>query len=663
MNLAKAESIAAPAAAATDPAAPLLKLSHISRHYQSGDTVVRALDDASLTIWPGEFLAIMGQSGSGKSTLMNIIGCLDQPTSGSYQVLGQETSILDADELAALRRHTFGFIFQRYNLLATATATENVEIPAVYAGVSKRERIARARRLLTRLGMGDRSEHRPAQLSGGQQQRVAVARALMNDPPVILADEPTGALDSKSGQEVLGLLRQLHAEGRTIILITHDESIAANAERIIRIRDGRIAETAESAPKTASHHTLHHLDRADGAGLFTEVFESTKTALRALRVNLFRTVLTLLGIIIGVASVVTMLAVGSGSKQKVLDQISAMGTNILSVRPGAAGMRGGGDIITLTPDDGEAIKSVANVAQVTPERGGRQTLRHGDIDYQTTVTGTWAEMPLIRDWPMASGSFFSARDLRSYAPVIVLGQTVVKNLFPDGSDPIGQYVRVKNVPFEVIGVLAAKGATMFGSDQDDAAFVPLTTGLIRLFGRAYVNSITVNVQDVKKIDETQQAITTLLLDRHRTEDFNIRNMSSILDMATETQNTLTILLGAVAAISLLVGGIGVMNIMLVSVTERTREIGLRMATGARRRDIMLQFSTEASVVCTVGGILGVVIGVLAGLVLRSFDIAVIFSVMPALLAFSCAFATGLLFGWLPARKAAHLDPVVALASE
>ncbi len=641
---------------------PLLELTDVARGYRSGDDVVRALDGVSLTIKNGEFVAIMGQSGSGKSTLMNIIGCLDKADQGTYRIAGQSVEGLDKDQLAALRRDTFGFIFQRYNLLATANAEENVEIPAIYAGASKTERSAKAKKLLTQLGLGLRSGHRPSELSGGQQQRVAIARALINDPAVILADEPTGALDSKSGGEVMALLKTLQGEGRTVILITHDEQVARHAHRIIRLADGRVVDDQVSVADVGAMALA--IKKHEGAvSTVPEIAETVKMAFRALRVNFFRTLLTLLGIIIGVASVVVMLAVGEGSKQKVLDQISAMGTNLLSVRPGAPGVRSSGDNATLTVEDAAAIRGVANVASLVEERSGRQTVRSGNIDYATSIQGTGYALPDTKDWPVAAGSFFSERDLKSYAPVTVLGQTVKDNLFPNGGDPVGKFILVKNTPFEVIGVMTVKGATGFGGDQDDVIFVPYTTGIMRIFGKAFLNSITVRVTDVTKIDATQDAITKLLISRHRAENFSIRNMASILETATDTQNTLTFLLGTVAAISLLVGGIGVMNIMLVSVTERTREIGIRIATGARGRDIMLQFGTEAAVVCTLGGLVGVIAGFVVGAGLQFFDVEVVFSAAPVLLAFSCAVGTGLLFGYLPARKAAELDPVVALASE
>jgi macrolide transport system ATP-binding/permease protein len=641
---------------------PLLALDRVSRIYKSGDAVVRALDEVSLKIWPGEFVAVMGQSGSGKSTLMNVIGCLDQPTSGSYRIRGEEVSRLDRDRLAALRRNVFGFVFQRYNLLNTATAEENVEMPAVYAGMRRAARSERARLLLEGLGLADRAHHHPSQLSGGQQQRVAIARALVNDPLVILADEPTGALDSASGEEVMRLLVKLHGDGRTIVLITHDAQVASHAERIIRIHDGRIVEDGEPKPHRSHRPGVKAAAKAADA-LTSQALESAKTAVRALSANAFRTALTLLGIIIGVASVVTMLAVGNGSKQKVLDQISAMGTNLLQVRPGAAGIRSSGDIATLTLPDAEALAELPNIQVVVPERSGRMTVRFGSTDYSTSISGVGPGHTLARDWPVATGSFFNDRDMNSFAAVAVLGRTVANTLFPNDPDPSGNYILMRNVPFEVIGVMSEKGASSWGGDQDDTVFVPVTTALVRLFGKSYLSGITLRVSELEQVNVTETEVTNLLRQRHGTEDFRVRNTASIIATATETQNTLTILLGAVAAISLLVGGIGIMNIMLVSVTERTREIGIRMATGARMRDVLLQFNTEAAIVGLFGGVLGVGLGLFAGWIIRFFGVTVVFSPAPAIVAFLCAVTTGLVFGYLPARKAAQLDPIAALSSE
>lgn len=649
--------------AATDE--PLIRLEGITKTYARGDVAVEVLHGISLDIFPGEFVAIMGQSGSGKSTLMNILGCLDRPTAGSYRFAGTEVSDLGPDDQALLRRESFGFIFQQYNLLATATAVENVEIPAIYAGLPKTERVRRAGEILTRLGLGERLDHRPNQLSGGQQQRVSISRALMNGGAVILADEPTGALDSRSGEDVLALLEDLNAQGHTVLLITHDAKVAARARRVIEIRDGNIvSDTGVSLPgATAAPPRPAGGRRRIGTSL-PDLLEAGKMALRSLRANLFRTILTLLGIIIGVASVVAMLAIGDGAKQEVLNRISAMGTNLLLIRPGAPNIRQAGAITaTLVATDADAIAEMPNVGEAVPEYPSQVTVRYGRSDYVTSATSTTAGYPVARDWPVAAGAFFSDADVASYAPVVVVGQTIVNNVFPPGVSPIGDYLLLNNVPFQVIGVMAAKGATPYGTDQDDVVFTPLSTGSLRLYGQRYVKSITVQVEDVTKIDATQAAITRMLAARHQTEDFQIRNMASILETATQTQNTLTLLLGSIALISLLVGGIGVMNIMLVSVTERTREIGVRMATGARRINILLQFNTEALVVCSLGGLIGVALGLGSALVFAHFGRPVAFSPWPVALAFGSAFATGLVFGYLPARKAANLDPVVALGAE
>lgn len=642
----------------------LMEVRHVTKAYATGETEVRALDDVSLTIEVGEFVAIMGQSGSGKSTLMNILGCLDRPSEGQYLVNGIDVAELTPDELAAMRRDTFGFVFQRYNLLPAMTATENVELPAVYAGKPHADRLIRARSLIARLGLGDRADHKPTQLSGGQQQRVSIARALMNNAAVILADEPTGALDSQSGAEVLALLADLNKEGRTVLLITHDAEVASHADRLIRLADGKVLDdTRRVARAPASTRSAGPVTLAKGALFGSEVGEAIKMALRSLHMNIFRTALTLLGVVIGVGAVVAMLAIGNGSKANVLDRISAMGTNLLMVRPGAPGIRSSGDNASMKPADATAIAAIDNVEAVVPERSSSVTVRYGNIDYRTTATGTWPDYPKVRDWNLAEGGFFTKADLDGYAPVIVIGTTISGILFPNGDDPIGKYILVQNVPFEVIGVMESKGSSSYGGDQDDVVFVPLSTGYMRLFGKQFVSNISVKVADASKIDATQAKITSVLTARHGAEDFRARNTASILETATETQNTLTILLGSVAAISLLVGGIGVMNIMLVSVTERTREIGIRMATGARQSDIMLQFNTEALVVCGVGGLIGVAGGLVTAAICSMFGLPVAYSVAPPLFAFSCAFATGLLFGYLPARKAASLDPVIALASE
>src|SRR5690606_38089170 len=444
---------------------PLIKLENIRKTYHNGELAVEVLHGISLDIQAGEFVAIMGASGSGKSTLMNILGCLDSPTGGQYLLNGEDVSDLDADALAALRRRTFGFVFQSYNLISTSTAQENVEVPAIYAGMAAAERQERAAELLSSLKLGDRLDHRPNQLSGGQQQRVSIARALMNGGTILPPDEPTGALDSQSGEDVMELLRAMHQQGHTIIVITHAREVAEQADRIIEIRDGHIlSDNLTKATSQDSQARQFHPGNAGHAARITDVGEAIKMAMRALRANIFRTTLTLLGIIIGVSSVVTMLAIGLGAQNSILDRINAMGTDLILIRPSMPGFRGTGSVATLVPDDAEAILQLPNVKTAVPEVGANVTLRRGNIDYQTQANGSVPAFLNAKSWKIASGDFISQQDMDTYAPTAVLGATVVKTLFPDGEYPIGQYILVDKIPFQIIGTLEPKGAGFGGAD-------------------------------------------------------------------------------------------------------------------------------------------------------------------------------------------------------
>jgi macrolide transport system ATP-binding/permease protein len=646
-----------------EQAVPVIELRQVTKSYTNGELTTEVLHGIDLKIYAGEFVAIIGQSGSGKSTLMNLLGCLDRPTTGTYLFNGRDVSGFDRDELSDLRREAFGFVFQSYNLIGGSTAAENVEVPAMYAGVELHERHERSRELLTRLGLAERIHFRPKQLSGGQQQRVSIARALMNGGQIILADEPTGALDSKSGVEVMKLLDELSAQGHTVILITHSLEVAEHARRVIEIRDGDIV--ADPGPAIPEHAEVKHLTARRGTMTqFAEGFESAKNAFRALRHNMLRSFLTLLGIVIGVGSVITMLAIGDGAKQQVLDRISAMGSNLLTVRPGVANSRGFNNSSTLVLDDVTAIdEQISNLIAAIPQQESNATIRYGENDTTAQIIGTSSKFPEARQWPVALGTFFSPEDEQQREAVAVLGRTTADDLFPD-EDPLGKYVLVGNQSFQVIGVMARKGAAPNGQDQDEVILVPYYTSQVRISGNRFLNRATVAVKDVDKIKATTSEIESLLAERHGTVDFRIMNAGMFLENEVASRQTMTMLLGSIAAISLLVGGIGVMNIMLVSVTERTREIGIRMATGARTRNILQQFLIEALVVSAVGGVIGVVVGLGAAFIVgTASSTPVAFRVFPVVLAFGSAFATGLIFGWLPARKAAYLDPVVALQSE
>ena len=641
----------------------LIALRDVSRHYQTGDETVKALDGVSLTIEHGEFVAVMGQSGSGKSTLMNILGCLDRPTGGEYKVNGHNVADLTPDQLAALRLKTFGFVFQRYQLLANLTAQENVALPAVYAHTPKEQREQRAAELLDKLGVGVRMHHTPSEMSGGQQQRVSIARAMINGAEVILADEPTGALDSATGVQVLDMLKQLNEEGVTVILITHDAEVAEHAKRQIHIHDGKIqSDSAHGKGQTSS------ADAPKAAPAPLKPFRSVSalvsigTALQSLKNNWFRTLLTLLGIVIGVAAVVAMMAIGEGGKQQVLQRIESMGTNLLLIRPGGGNNRNSGDTATLSVEDAAALAKLPGIEAAAPERNTRATVRFGSRDFRGRARAITPDYLVVKDWSMSQGTFFTEDDMSSLAPVVVIGQTIVDQLFVNGENPIGQYVFLSNGIFQVVGVLEAKGAAG-GEDMDEEILIPLTTGMVRIFGREYLSSITVSIEDTDEIEEAEALVTQVLTQRHGAEDFTVRNTASLIEAITETQDTLTWLLGSVAAISLFVGGIGVMNIMLVSVSERRREIGLRIATGAKPGDILQQFNIEALVVCCLGGVVGLVLGGTVAFIIGQMNIAIAYSLTPPVMAFVSAVLVGLVFGHAPARKASRLNPIDALAED
>jgi macrolide transport system ATP-binding/permease protein len=694
----------------------VIQIEDVTRTYHVGDIDVHALAGIDFTVERGEFVAIMGSSGSGKSTLMSILGCLDRPSSGRYLLDGIDVASLPEPDLARIRSERLGFVFQMFNLLSRTSAAENVALPLLYSDGGKsgsKTRFSRAQEALDRLGLGDRAGNTPGQLSGGQQQRVAIARALINSPSLLLADEPTGNLDTRTSHEIMQTLTQLNREeGVTIVLVTHEADIAAYADRTVTMRDGRILsdehrKSSISAPPPAAgdlsiFHPHSPAEMATSATLsWAFGLMILAAAAQALARNKMRSALTMLGVFIGVAALIAMVAIGQGANDAVEKQLASLGTNLLVVVPGAVtsmGARGGtGSASTLTVVDAQTIQredqAVGAVAYLIRQSGQTQ---FANENWTTTIQGVTPNYPPITNWQIASGRGISTDDESDAALVAVLGQTVLNNLFAPSDNPLGSVILVKGVPMRVIGTLATKGQSTYGQDQDDLVMVPFSTAQTKVLGVAaptqtattsaiflpqpnpyniqprltgFVNQIYVQARDPTQVQAALAQVTATLVRRHRIKpgdvnDFAVRNLSQIATAAEGSSQVMALLLAAVASISLLVGGIGIMNILLVSVTERTREIGLRMAIGARRLHVLLQFLTEAVFLSLVGGVAGIIFGV--GV---SETISLVagwptpISPTAILGGFAFSAAVGIFFGYYPARKAARLDPIEALRYE
>ena len=650
---------------------PLIKLKNIIREFPAGDSTIQILKGINLTINAGEMVAIIGASGSGKSTLMNILGCLDKPTEGIYSIGGRTTSQLSPDELAELRREHFGFIFQRYHLLNALTAQGNVEIPAIYAGVTNEQRQSRATNILSRLGLADKINNKPNQLSGGQQQRVSIGRALINGGQIILADEPTGALDRKSGLEVMAILRELHQQGHTVIIVTHDPNIAQSAERIIEISDGNIISDSINpnyCPEQANNRQVKQIEITKTQDNFSAKYyrfrDAFKMAILSMLSQRLRTFLTMLGIIIGIASVVSMVALGEGTKQKILSNINSLGTSTLEIYAGSGfGDRNADKITTLRSSDADFLAQQSFVHSTTPNLSTSVYFRINNLAVTGTVNGVGEQFFAVRGYTISKGIAFDQTAVMTSAQEAVIDENTVKRLFSD-QDPIGKILMVGQLPVRIIGV-ATRQQQGFGNNESLNIWLPYTTVTNRMVGQTSLRSITVRINDNVDLNIAEQAINKIMLQRHGSKDFFIFNSDSVRETVNSSAWVLTLLISTIALISLIVGGIGVMNIMLVSVTERTREIGVRMAVGARSSDILQQFLIEAVLVCLIGGTLGIVLSFIIGFIFNYFvtSFAMSFSIISIIAAFSCSTMIGIIFGYVPAKRAAKLDPIYALERE
>ncbi len=659
----------------------MIETRELYKTYQMGDVKVEALRGVSLKIVQGEFVAIMGASGSGKSTLMHVLGLLDRPDSGEYSLGGEDITRLSDKELALARNQLVGFVFQQFHLLSRMTALENAELPLIYSG--KRRLKGKAAEEIEGVGLKDRMYHRPNELSGGQQQRVAIARSLVNDPSIIFADEPTGNLDTKSKEEIILILKELNKKGKTIVVVTHENEIAAHAKRIITMRDGeiisdKVVSKEEEPPgtislksKTLVKDILSKSGSAVKGGM--EFLDYLKQAVFAMISHKMRAFLSILGILIGVAAVITMLAIGQGAKDSIETQLASLGSNLLIIRPGSSRPMGismeAGATTRFTFQDIAAIGKLKNYVQrMSPSVRSRAQVVYTNKNWNTSVEGVGVDYAQLRSSVPAIGRFFNEDDLKMRNKVALLGTTVAKELFGN-LNPVGETIKINLINFKVIGILPEKGAAG-PQDQDDTVIIPVTTAMYRVFGKQYIDSIYVEVKDVGLINAAQDAIGEVIIKEHRlaTKDqknsFSIFNMADIKNTLTSTTKTMSLLLGSIAAISLLVGGIGIMNIMLVSVTERTREIGLRKAIGANNKDIMFQFLIEAVLLSFIGGLFGILLGSAASALITVFaGWTITVSLSSIILATVFSLMVGVVFGLWPAKQASQLNPIEALRYE
>lgn len=641
----------------------MIKLENVSKTFQFGENEICALKNINLTIQKGEFVAIMGQSGSGKSTLMNILGALDTPSSGSYFIDGREISRFDLDELAMLRSKKFGFVFQRYNLISTLNSMQNVALSAVYAGVEKSVREAKANEILSDLGLGDKTQNLPNKLSGGQQQRVSIARALINGGEIILADEPTGALDSKSGIKVMEIIKNLHEKGHTIILVTHDSNIAEWANRVIEIKDGEILSDTKKSELKFELKEQNLPQKREFSANFDRFKESFKMSISSIFAHKLRSILTMLGIIIGVMSVICVIALGKGSQEQIMSSIKRIGTNTIEIFPGSGfGDMRSGRIKTLTRDDASYLAKQNFLDYSTPNTNTSGVITYANKNINGSLRGGGKDSLAVNGITLQSGRTFSADDIENSRAVVIIDQNAKNELFAD-ENPIGKTIFFNRRPLSIIGVAAPSDA--FGISENVRIYAPYTSVINNITGDRYIHSITVKVKDDIDTQLGEERVKSALSQKHGKSDFFTFNSDTIKQTIESTTQTMQLLIASIAAISLIVGGIGVMNIMLVSVTERTKEIGIRMAIGARKSDIMQQFLIEAVLLCVLSGIIGVILAFFAGEIFNwlNLDFVMRFSVAPVVLSLVASSAIGIIFGYIPAFRASKLNPIDALLQE
>lgn len=641
----------------------MIKLQDIKKKFITGGVETEVLKGINLSIERGEFVAIIGQSGSGKSTLMNILGCLDTPSSGKYLLEGQDISKFDRDALSNLRLKTFGFIFQRYNLLSSNDVKNNVALPGVYAGMGKKDRLNFAKELLSKLGLESKFDTYPNQLSGGQQQRVSIARALMNGGDILLCDEPTGALDSASGVMVMQILKDLHKSGHTIIVVTHDKDIASWADRIIEIKDGNILSDSKKQNNIYEFKKASEGIKKGFKASLDRFLESFSMSVGAIKAHKLRSFLTMLGIIIGIASVVCVVALAKGSQEKILNEINKVGTSTIMLNPGKApGDPNKNKIKKFTLDDAELLSKLEFVDYATPTVSQSGLLVYSNQNANANLRAGSENYLKITGVKVVLGRDFSSDDIKNSESVIII-DTDVKSSFFGQNDPIGKTILFNKKPFKIIGV-AKKDEGAFGS-ENLTVYMPYSTAVNKITGDRNLRSITVKLKSNVNAQLAESTIKEVMSVKRGDSDFHTRNSDTIMQTIKSTTDAMSLLISGIALISLMVGGIGVMNIMLVSVFERTKEIGIRMAIGAKSKDIMIQFLIEAVLLCAIGGAIGVGLAYLIGYIFNMFGASfkMIFSTTSIFIALGVSSLIGIIFGYMPARNAARLNPIDALSRE